>query len=388
MTNIQPEPNSKDAVEEALAELAAARSGCTAGRPPGPDPAPGGNDPTATALVAQAVDPWADHGPRRPGPAVPSAWLSSESGPSWRRCWSGQRPHGPAGGPQCASNRRQHRGHPRLPATYPRATRRMLMGPARRPRSRAARRARRRSRRQRPALALGRRPMDCRRAREGGLAHGYRRNVRHQHFGVCDPTRGTDPCDRPPSPAVWGQRARVSRVRRCGCWTHPIAERGLLAGDCRLADGCKQRRRRGRTRIRLTESNPIEPTTAASPPVSCPATLQAAAPAPQGWTGPAYTDGPFRWLLPPTHTWHFGGSGDKLVLDSNVAWGIGDHHVMAFQVPLAGTYIGRAVGTAVAGDTPLTFGGGTMGVGITLPFHVRLLGLHLRGPGGDDDHCR
>jgi hypothetical protein len=97
----------------------------------------------------------------------------------------------------------------------------------------------------------------------------------------------------------------------------------------------------------------------------CPATSPSPLPPPQGWPGPAYVDGPFRWLLPPSQTWRIGAEGDKLVLDSGLGWGAGDKRVIAFPLAQAAG-IGRLRGTAVTGDTP-GISGGTMGVGITLP---------------------
>jgi hypothetical protein len=107
---------------------------------------------------------------------------------------------------------------------------------------------------------------------------------------------------------------------------------------------------------------PIVPSTQLA---TCPATSQSPLPPPQGWPGPGYVDGPFRWLLPPSQTWQIGAEGDKLVLDSGLGWGAGDMRVMAFPLAQAAG-IGRLRGTAVTGDTP-PISGGTMGVGITLP---------------------
>jgi hypothetical protein len=77
-------------------------------------------------------------------------------------------------------------------------------------------------------------------------------------------------------------------------------------------------------------------------------------------------DGPFRWLLPPSQTWRIGGDGDKLVLDSQIGWDIGDMRIMA--IPLAqAADVGWLRATAVSGDIPPLFGGGTLGIGITLP---------------------
>ena len=97
----------------------------------------------------------------------------------------------------------------------------------------------------------------------------------------------------------------------------------------------------------------------------CPATSPSPLSPPQGWPGPAYVDGPFRWLLPPSQTWRIGAGGDKLVIDSSLGWGAGDKRVIAFPLAQAAG-IGRLRGTAVTGDTP-GISGGTMGVGITLP---------------------
>ena len=107
-------------------------------------------------------------------------------------------------------------------------------------------------------------------------------------------------------------------------------------------------------------------TVSSTPLAACPATQPSASPPPQGWSGPAVVDGPFRWLLPPSATWRFGGDGDKLVLDSGVGWEIGDMRIVA--IPLAhATGVGWRGGAAVAGDIPPGFGGGTMGFGLTLP---------------------
>lgn len=107
---------------------------------------------------------------------------------------------------------------------------------------------------------------------------------------------------------------------------------------------------------------PIVPSTSLA---ACPATPPSPVPPPTGWPGPAYVDGPFRWLLPPSQTWRIGGEGDKLVLDSGLGWGAGDRRVMAFPLARAAG-VGWLHGTAVAGDTP-PISGGTMGIGITIP---------------------
>ena len=109
-----------------------------------------------------------------------------------------------------------------------------------------------------------------------------------------------------------------------------------------------------------------EPSALSGPLVDCPATAPSTTPPPQGWPGLAYVDGPFRWLLPPGATWRIGGDGDKLVLDSHLGWSAGDRQILAFPVGRV-SEVGRLPGTAVSGDIPPGFGGGTMGVGITLP---------------------
>ena len=112
---------------------------------------------------------------------------------------------------------------------------------------------------------------------------------------------------------------------------------------------------------------PSTPGSVSSTPLAtCPTTPRSAAGPPQGWPGPAIVDGPFRWLLPPNATWRIGGDGDKLVLDSQIGWDIGDMRIMA--IPLAHAVdVGWLAGTAVSGDIPPGFGGGTMGFGVTLP---------------------
>ena len=107
-------------------------------------------------------------------------------------------------------------------------------------------------------------------------------------------------------------------------------------------------------------------TVSSTPLVACPATQPSTSPPPQGWSGPAVVDGPFRWLLPLGTTWRFGGDGDKLVLDSGVGWEIGDMRIVAIPLVHA-TGVGWLGGSAVAGDIPPGFGGGTMGFGLTLP---------------------
>ncbi len=112
---------------------------------------------------------------------------------------------------------------------------------------------------------------------------------------------------------------------------------------------------------------PSTPGSVSSTPLAtCPATRRPTAPPPSGWPGPAIVDGPFRWLLPPSATWRIGGDGDKLVLDSQIGWDIGDMRIMA--IPLArAAAVGWLRATAVGGDIPPGFGGGTMGFGVTLP---------------------
>ncbi len=108
------------------------------------------------------------------------------------------------------------------------------------------------------------------------------------------------------------------------------------------------------------------PIVASQPVTACPASLPSTTSAPQGWPGRAIEDGPFRWLLPPTATWIIGGTGDKLVLDSQVGWAIGEMRVIA--IPLAeAAGVGWLRATVVRGDIPPGFGGGTMGIGVTLP---------------------
>jgi hypothetical protein len=82
-----------------------------------------------------------------------------------------------------------------------------------------------------------------------------------------------------------------------------------------------------------------------------------------GGSGPAFEDGAFQWLVPPSQTWRIGGDGDKLVLYG--PWGA-DERVVA--IPLArATGVGWLAETVVTGDIPPGFGGGTMGFGMTLP---------------------
>jgi hypothetical protein len=98
----------------------------------------------------------------------------------------------------------------------------------------------------------------------------------------------------------------------------------------------------------------------------CPATPVSPDAPPTGWPGPAVVDGPFRWLLPPNATWRFGGDGDKLVLDSTVGWSL--HEMRVLAVPLAHPdSVGWLAFGSVAGDVPSGFGGGTLGLGLTLP---------------------
>lgn len=108
------------------------------------------------------------------------------------------------------------------------------------------------------------------------------------------------------------------------------------------------------------------PIVTARPVTSCPASLPSTSPAPQGWPGPAIVDGPFRWLLPPAATWIIGGDGDKLVLDSQIGWAIGEMRVLAIPLVQAAS-VGWLQATVVRGDIPPLFGGGTMGFGVTLP---------------------
>jgi hypothetical protein len=97
---------------------------------------------------------------------------------------------------------------------------------------------------------------------------------------------------------------------------------------------------------------------------ACPASSPSTAPAPQGWPGPAYDDGPFRWLLPPTATWKIGGTGDKLVAGP-ADWAAEDGEVVALPVGL-GRWVGETYGSSAIGDLP-TVGSGTLGFGLTLP---------------------
>ncbi len=117
-------------------------------------------------------------------------------------------------------------------------------------------------------------------------------------------------------------------------------------------------------------ASPAPPTqdliVASQPLVACPATAPSTAPIPQGWPGPAVADGPFRWLLPPSQEWIIGGTGDKLVLDSQVGWAIGEMRIVAIPLARAAS-VGRLRTTVVSGDIPPLFGGGTLGVGVTLP---------------------
>jgi hypothetical protein len=109
-----------------------------------------------------------------------------------------------------------------------------------------------------------------------------------------------------------------------------------------------------------------DPIVASQPLAACPATAPSTSPVPQGWPGPAISDGPFRWLLPPNATWILGGTGDKLVLDSEVGWAIGEMRIVAMPLARAAK-VGRLRATVVSGDLPPLFGGGTLGFGVTLP---------------------
>ena len=97
---------------------------------------------------------------------------------------------------------------------------------------------------------------------------------------------------------------------------------------------------------------------------SCPATPPSITPAPQGWPGAAYDDGPFRWLLPPTTSWRIGGTGDKLVLGP-ADWAAKEGEVVALPVGLD-RRVGETYGASAIGDLP-TAGSGTMGFDLTLP---------------------
>jgi hypothetical protein len=111
-----------------------------------------------------------------------------------------------------------------------------------------------------------------------------------------------------------------------------------------------------------TNSSPGRPPAVSAPIATCPVTP----PTTQlPGVGPAYVDGPLHWLLPPSQFWTIGGTGDKLVLDSDLGWAAGDKRVVA--VPLAhASGSGPLAGAAVFGDLP-PIAGGSMGVGITLP---------------------
>ena len=108
------------------------------------------------------------------------------------------------------------------------------------------------------------------------------------------------------------------------------------------------------------------PIVASKPLTACPATPPSTGAAPQGWPGRAIADGPFRWLLPPATTWIIGGTGDKLVLDSQVGWALGEMWILAIPLSRAAG-VGWLPTTVVRGDIPPGFGGGTLGVGVILP---------------------
>lgn len=99
---------------------------------------------------------------------------------------------------------------------------------------------------------------------------------------------------------------------------------------------------------------------------TCPANRRSADASAQGWPGPGYVDGDFRWLTPAIATWRIGGEGDKLVLDSRAGWDLGRMAIEAVSLlrPADVGWLGRS---AVDGDIPPLFGGGTLGVGLTLP---------------------
>ncbi len=104
----------------------------------------------------------------------------------------------------------------------------------------------------------------------------------------------------------------------------------------------------------------------AGPLASCPASTRSLAAVPKGWPGPAYADGDFRWLTPTAAAWRVAGDGDKLVLDSAAGWDVGRMAIEA--LPIVGpSPVGWLSRTAVEGDIPPAFGGGTLGFGLTLP---------------------
>lgn len=99
---------------------------------------------------------------------------------------------------------------------------------------------------------------------------------------------------------------------------------------------------------------------------ACPATPVSPAGPPSGWPGPAIDDGGFHWLLPPSPRWRFGGSGDKLVIDSDAGWVLKDMRLVAIPLVHA-TAVGWLKAGTIAGEVPGGFGGGTLGLGLTLP---------------------
>ncbi|HEX9044204.1 MAG TPA: hypothetical protein VF802_04175 [Candidatus Limnocylindrales bacterium] len=104
----------------------------------------------------------------------------------------------------------------------------------------------------------------------------------------------------------------------------------------------------------------------AGPPASCPASTRSPDSAPRGWPGPAYADGDFRWLTPTAAAWKIGADGDKLVLDSAAGWDVGRMVIEALPI-LGPSPVGWLDRTAVDGDIPPGFGGGTLGFGLALP---------------------
>jgi hypothetical protein len=111
---------------------------------------------------------------------------------------------------------------------------------------------------------------------------------------------------------------------------------------------------------------PSPSTVTSAPPAACPASTRLNGPGPKGSDNPDYLDGAFRWLTPDVATWLIGGDGDKLVLYSGAGWDIGHMAIEAMPV-VDPSGIGWLDRSAVEGDIPPGFGGGTLGFGLTLP---------------------
>ncbi len=206
--------------------------------------------------------------------------------------------------------------------------------------------------------------------REGRLARRRRHRARAAHHDGGGTARSADPRRRAANDRLRRQRSRLRCPGRheLGQSASPAAS-GLLAADRDLVHRRKQRRRGGEPgawhrSLRTVDIRPNRDRPACDRRARHRCRRRASAP--QGWPGPAIVDGPFRWLLPPAATWIIGGDGDKLVLDSQIGWAIGEMRVLAIPLVRAAS-VGWLQATVVRGDIPPLFGGGTMGFGVTLP---------------------